>query len=627
MGPRLKPVHIALIVLVLLAIVTCSAASEVTRFTLCEDKVRSIINGTYTEGNINSVTIKTLGYLYEGPVNGLKASCPRSEWLTLTLEGCDVLCGSIIDVAQPAEAISITATWIFPLAILLNLPYESYHDRKVRGILGEVLNWLGSPQSALTATLWNFRQIRACHRRSKASDGKLNDAYYILSCLNQYDISKGLPEIVRPKKQKAVDGSTSDSNTDPEAGVVNNQPDNWYFKTLIYGLLRPKAHISEALALSLKETDEPVPLDMLLTEELLENIAFQLRMLRRRSVIPTLASLALFLVAFVFSVVLTFGDLGTDINILYMSLGLFLLWLPMLVTFSIVDRNPISSTRTATLLSRYLYNVNAVRTWSVAQNLAPKLSTLDQINWWTRDVNPQDTFPVGRFLGQGRIIQYCGLAHAVLNHTSPDSDIKTKDTTRQEFSFENAIAAYDTCGDAVATALRGPKPASWYSTAVVSCLLVWNEIMMAVMFAFNTPTVGPGCWSGSCFLYGALSTVTWLVQFQKKPARWARMVAFAFNALALGWLVTTIVLQLSGVFNNCYCLSAPIARGMYGGYMDFANSLDYRNNFDVLNYWIAAAVVGGMVPMGAFVVAVFWWLKCQHLPHAPGLLSRDRRRL
>jgi len=30
-------------------------------------------------------------------------------------------------------------------------------------------------------------------------------------------------------------------------------------------------------------------------------------------------------------------------------------------------------------------------------------------------------------------------------------------------------------------------------------------------------------------------------------------------------------------------------------------------------FWIAAAVVGGSVPTIAFIVALFWWLKCKPL--------------
>jgi len=89
------------------------------------------------------------------------------------------------------------------------------------------------------------------------------------------------------------------------------------------------------------------PLDMLLTRDLLTDLAYQLRMLRRRSVIPTLGSLAVFLVALIFSIVLAFGDLGKGVDVVYMSIGLFVLWLPILVAFGIIDRNPISSERTA----------------------------------------------------------------------------------------------------------------------------------------------------------------------------------------------------------------------------------------------------------------------------------------
>ena len=50
-----------------------------------------------------------------------------------------------------------------------------------------------------------------------------------------------------------------------------------------------------------------------------------------------------------------------------------------------------------------------------------------------------------------------------------------------------------------------------------------------------------------------------------------------------------------------------------GGYIDFKEYGFYRENFKVMLYWIVAAVVGGSVPAIAFVVALFWWLKCRDL--------------
>ncbi|KAK3356408.1 hypothetical protein B0T25DRAFT_450916 [Lasiosphaeria hispida] len=560
-------------------------------FPRCEDKVLSILNGTYVENGINNVTIRALGYLYEGPIKGLKTSCPRSDILTLTMEGCKVLCGNTIKVAQPSDAMSLAATWVFPLAIIFNLPYESYHGgTKVFRTLRAVLNWLGSPQTALAATLWNFRQIRRCHRRSKVNP-RLNDAMYVLSCLNQFDLSGN----------------------------------ELFFKVLVYGLFRPTAFVHLLLQQQLgAATGGAYPIDMVLTEELLATVAYQLRMLRRRSVIPTLGSLGVFLVAFVFSVVLTFGDLGHDISILYMAIGLFVMWLPMLVTFSIVDRNPISSERSAysrKLLSRWMYNVNAVRVWGMRQEMQPSNDQSSangqnsQGNTTAAAVDPAiSRFPIGSFVGQGRVVHYCGVVHAVLESTKVD--------TRKQ--FRNEAIWYDRCGTDVVRVLAGPKPGAWWAYAWTSFSLVWAEIMMAVMLAMMTPTVGPGCWSGSCFLYGAASSMTFFFHlFCKEMDRFFKVVSFTLNSLAFTWLLATIIMQLSGVFNNCYCFSSPFAQPYFGGYMDFGDLVSYRRDFNVVGYWTAAAAVGGLIPVVTFVIAVFWWLKCSHLWNANESMAVD----
>lgn len=102
---------------------------------------------------------------------------------------------------------------------------------------------------------------------------------------------------------------------------------------LIYGLFRPLSGDQD--------------LDVELTRQLLLSLAFNLRMLRRRGVIPTLASLGTFLIAFIFSVVLAFAELGDDNTPFSLAFGLLVSWVPLLVVFTLVDRNPISSERTA----------------------------------------------------------------------------------------------------------------------------------------------------------------------------------------------------------------------------------------------------------------------------------------
>lgn len=73
------------------------------------------------------------------------------------------------------------------------------------------------------------------------------------------------------------------------------------------------------------------------------------------------------------------------------------------------------------------------------------------------------------------------------------------------------------------------------------------------------------------------------------------------------------MVQVTGLASNCYCKSSVLNAPLLGGYVDFENTGFYRDNFNVLQYWAAAAIVGSAVPTMAFVVALFWWLKCSHL--------------
>ena len=194
-------------------------------------------------------------------------------------------------------------------------------------------NWLGSPQTALTATIFNFRQISECQRRvvaavrngeegrvagksSRRGSGTIRssttcDVYFILSCMNQFELP-ATPQLRRR-----------------------------FLEVLVYGLFRPLTAESAA------DEDDSEAADAVLLRELAATMAFQLRMLRRRGVIPTLGSLATFLIAFVFSVVLAFDDLGDRTTAHSLGIGLLFGWLPLLIISSIIDRNPVSADRSA----------------------------------------------------------------------------------------------------------------------------------------------------------------------------------------------------------------------------------------------------------------------------------------
>jgi hypothetical protein len=319
--------------LLLLLLANPILAERKDKFKLCKQNIEDLLIhgnrtsiGTYTRDNIYEH-----GLIYNGTARELKSSYPRdqyllitydgkpgsdmtlSTWYLLTSSGCKALCSNESDnpqLADPMSAMSMVATWIFPLAIVLSLPYEGHHLSGFKHTLASVLNWLGSPQTALTATIFNFWQIRKAQRMTANKEARKrvewNDAYYVVTCLNQFELPK--------------------YKADRELFV----------RTLVYGLCSPALEESS-------DTNSKAHL----TAQLLTVIAHQLRMHRRRAVLPTLASLGTFLIAYVFSIVLSFAQISDETGAEPLVVGLAFGWLPILVIFTIVDRNPTSSERTA----------------------------------------------------------------------------------------------------------------------------------------------------------------------------------------------------------------------------------------------------------------------------------------
>lgn len=172
---------------------------------------------------------------------------------------------------------------------------------------------------------------------------------------------------------------------------------NEHLTTLFYGLFRTTdTHHQTIDGLN----------DGLLTRQLLSQLAFQLRILRRRTVIPTLANPATFLVAFVFSVVLSLAELGESSSVDPLILGLLFSWLPVSVIFATVDRNPVSADRArfvastsvtrvlpfvtskdteirlSDLMQRWLYNVQAVKLW--------RDNITRDVEWWPGPASPDE---------------------------------------------------------------------------------------------------------------------------------------------------------------------------------------------------------------------------------------------
>jgi hypothetical protein len=163
------------------------------------------------------------------------------------------------------------------------------------------------------------------------------------------------------------------------------------------------------------------------------------------------------------------------------------------------------------LMKRWLWNVAAVKRWEADDSSD---ITMIDIDWWKTPNRYSDQqhesqaatqaasdFKIYEFIGQGRKIHYCGLAHAVIEALQGRAFL-TK-------SFE-AISTD------VSNEMRGNRPASWWILAVTSLGLVWVGVGMAMVIAYNTPTVGIGCWTLTYLLYGIVSTLPWLVHFVRK---------------------------------------------------------------------------------------------------------------
>jgi hypothetical protein len=244
-----------------------------------------------------------------------------------------------------------------------------------------------------------------------------------------------------------------------------------------------------------------------------------------------------------------------------------------------------------------MYNVNAVRLWTLALNDDSSLK--ENVQWWPgpkrnpprlrvrrhaagvaaedaptkqrvdiqlANLSPESRSPslsvcsrntpapetdtaifrVGRFIGQGRVTLYAGLSYAVMAETNIIDDsaafITDAYTRRPQFSADQD----DGFVDRVYERLRGPRPPSWFITAVVSEVIVVGEIMLALMLAFNTPTVGLGCWSGSFAIYAILSSLSWVLALVfARPGYIVRCISLGFNLLSLACIVTVVILVVS----------------------------------------------------------------------------------
>ena len=130
--PRLilRPVRVVFVVAQALCV-----TGAVSQFALCRDNITRI---TERNEEINCEVVDTVGEdgcMYSGPIQGLSHGIRRADTLALSLRGCNVLCDPGVQLAEPRHALQMVATWVFPLAIVLSLPYDSAEKMRAERVI------------------------------------------------------------------------------------------------------------------------------------------------------------------------------------------------------------------------------------------------------------------------------------------------------------------------------------------------------------------------------------------------------------------------------------------------------------------------------------------------------------
>ncbi len=522
--------YIALIVLV--SLTTSTVGFDIAQ---CKQKVQGILEGSIRNDSAFDI-------IYHGPLRGFKeGSVPRP--LVLTYEGCMEACGPGSDVHSAFQVLQILATWVLPaIALFSQLPFESLNERKWRNVEAFV-NWVGAPASALTTTMFNIHMIKQSRLLAKKGSQQQKDAYYVLSCINQYEYPASGDRTVRDQ-------------------------------ALLYGLLRPLATDRAGRPINHPTVTK--------TEALLNDIAFQLRLQRRHAGWLTIIDMSWFILAFVLSIVSAFENLGDNTTAHSLALGLLISWLPILVTMMTLDRDPVASSRCGILMERWLYNVDQV----LYGPDGPGLRAGRPERYWDSDVREEELsrFSIGDFVGQGRRIHYCGVTNAVLLR----AQVRT--------SHPQHLA-----GEPFRKALIN-RPLSWYIVWMFGGLAICVSFGTAFVVSFNTPTIGLGCRTLLYMVYFLLGLVSWIVQVctfnRQDPPLPVRGIVFTSNALATLCLFLIMFFHVFNFLNRCLCKSSLFSGSSFGGYMDFENGEFYKNAYDLENVWMAAAIVG---PVSCFL--------------------------
>ncbi|KAF2202003.1 hypothetical protein GQ43DRAFT_13404 [Delitschia confertaspora ATCC 74209] len=191
--------------------------------------------------------------------------------------------------------------------------------------------------------------------------------------------------------------------------------------------------------------------------------------------------------------------------------------------------------------------------------------------------------------------------------------------------------------------------------SIISLVMQWGTIGPGILIAYNTPTKGIGCISASYLVYGGLATLVWVLltmsmifshavmlryqkehrdapstDFRSRPttsltqayerntshsvlcafAVVTRLVGKTIAVLNALWLLTTSLLDYTGVYDRCYCRGNETSLGMAKGWVVLFKSEDD------LSQYATSSWAGGVAISIMFCVAIyfFFWLGSRRSP-------------
>ena len=159
-----------------------------------------------------------------------------------------------------------------------------------------------------------------------------------------------------------------------------------------------------------------------------------------------------------------------------------------------------------------------------------------------------------------------------------------------------------------------PPSVAAFIAALIALLVIWGALGAGILIAYQTPTTGLGCYSGSILIYGMLSTLSFVLflwtsqlssvycrRLEQNPIKprntpvlkrlgmfslraltvLTRLAAKSIAVISALWEITLTILAYSNIFSNCWCDTVYFSRGITAYttiFIDTNNISDYSRH-------------------------------------------------